>query len=178
MEVTVNYPYGTIEVDSITGGGAPYEVRIAADPTGESTEWIEIVNGNPLARPYRHEYLDMPVGSYLIEVRDRFSCTNTYAVEVGYTSDLYIPNIFTPNGDGQNDTFYILNLEDYGEDAGVRMKITNRWGSEVYYSPNYTNVEAWDGGNYPEGVYFYHMVLPDNTEHTGWIEIWRGRVSQ
>ena len=181
VEVTVNYPYGTIEIDSIgdpTKEGAPYEVRIASDPTGEATEWIEVVNENPLARPYRHEYRDMPVGNYLVEVRDRFGCTNTYAVEVGYTSDLYIPNIFTPNGDGQNDTFYILNLENYGENGGVRMTITNRWGVEVYRSPNYTNVDAWDGGTYPDGIYYYHMVLPDNTEHRGWLEIWRGRPPQ
>ena len=176
VEVTVNYPYGTIEVDSIAGGGAPYEVRIAADPTGASTEWTEVINGNPIVRPYRHEYRDRPVGTYYIEVRDRFGCVFSRTVEVGYTSDLYIPNIFTPNGDGQNDTFYILNLENYGENAGIRMKITNRWGVEVYQSPNYTNVEAWDGGTYPDGIYYYYMVLPDNTEHTGWLEIWRGRT--
>ena len=184
VEVTVNYPYGTIEIDSIGNRsqgevikeGAPYEVRIAADPNGASTEWVTVENENPIVRPYRHEYRDMPVGTYYIEVRDRFGCVFTRIVEVGYTSDLYIPNIFTPNGDGQNDTFYILNLENYGENSGVRMKITNRWGIEVYRSPNYTNVEAWDGGNYPDGIYYYHLVLPDNTEHTGWIEIWRGRT--
>ena len=100
VEVTVNYPYGTIEIDSITGGGAPYEVRIAADPNGATTEWIAVVNENPIVRPYRHEYLDQAVGTYVMEVRDRFGCVFTRTVEVGYTSELYIPNIFTPNGDG------------------------------------------------------------------------------
>ena len=176
IEVTVNYPYGTIEIDSITGGGAPYEVRIAADPSGASTDWVEVVNENPIVRPYRYEYLDQPVGTYFVEVRDRFGCVVQKQVEVGYTAELYIPNIFTPNSDGENDTFQILNLEDFGENAGVQLTITNRWGRQVYRAKNYTNAEAWDGGNLSDGVYFYHLILPDNTIHNGWVEIWRGRT--
>ncbi len=176
VEVTVNYPYGTIEIDSIVGGGAPYEVRIAADPSGASTEWVEVINENPIVRPYRYEYLDQAVGIYFIELRDRFGCVVRKQVEVGYTAELYIPNIFTPNSDGENDTFQILNLEDFGENAGVQLTITNRWGRQVYRAKNYTNAEAWDGGNLSDGVYFYHLILPDNTIHNGWVEIWRGRT--
>ncbi len=176
VEVTVNYPYGTIEIDSIVGGGAPYEVRIAADPSGNSTDWVEVINENPIVRPYRYEYLDQVVGTYFVELRDRFGCVVQKQVEVGYTAELYIPNIFTPNSDGENDTFQILNLEDFGENSGVQLTITNRWGRQIYRSKNYTNVEAWDGGNYSDGVYFYHLILPDNTIHNGWIEIWRGRT--
>lgn len=176
VEVTVNYPYGTIEIDSIVGGGAPYEVRIAADPSGGSTDWVEVINENPIVRPYRYEYLNQSVGTYFIELRDRFGCVVQKQVEVGYTAELYIPNIFTPNSDGENDTFQILNLEDFGENAGVQLTITNRWGRQIYRAKNYTNAEAWDGGNYSDGVYFYHLTLPDNTVHNGWIEIWRGRT--
>jgi gliding motility-associated-like protein len=184
VEVTVNYPYGTIEIDSIGNllngellkEGAPYEVRIAADPNGGATDWVEVINENPIVRPYRYEYLDQPVGTYFVEVRDRFGCVVQKQVEVGYTAELYIPNIFTPNGDGENDTFQILNLEDFGENAGVQLTVTNRWGRQVYRAKNYTNAEAWDGGSYSDGVYFYHLILPDNTTHTGWVEIWRGRT--
>ena len=184
VEVTVNYPYGTIEIDSIGNlmngellkEGAPYEVRIAADPNGASTDWVEVVNENPIVRPYRYEYLNQPVGTYFVELRDRFGCVIQRQVEVGYTSELYIPNIFTPNSDGENDTFQILNLEDFGENAGVQLTITNRWGRQVYRAKNYTNAEGWDGGNYSDGVYFYHLILPDNTIHNGWVEIWRGRT--
>ncbi len=184
VEVTVNYPYGTIEIDSIGNllngqllkEGAPYEVRIAADPSGGSTDWVEVVNENPIVRPYRYEYLDQPVGTYFVELRDRFGCVVLKQVEVGYTTELYIPNIFTPNSDGENDTFQILNLEDFGENAGVQLTITNRWGRQVYRAKNYTNAEAWDGGNLSDGVYFYHLILPNNTIHNGWIEIWRGRT--
>lgn len=184
VEVTVNYPYGLIEIDSIGNlingklekEGAPYEVRIAADPSGGSTDWVEVINENPIVRPYRYEYLDQTVGTYFVEFRDRFGCVVQKQVEVGYTAELYIPNIFTPNSDGENDTFQILNLEDFGENAGVQLTITNRWGRQIYRAKNYTNAEAWDGGNYSDGVYFYHLILPDNTVHNGWIEIWRGRT--
>ena len=65
--------------------------------------------------------------------------------------DLTIPNVFTPNGDGINDLFEILNLEHY---PNAQMIIYNRWGQKVFEHPDYYN-NWWDGGNVPDGVYFY-----------------------
>lgn len=65
--------------------------------------------------------------------------------------DLTIPNVFTPNGDGINDLFEILNLEHY---PNAQMIIYNRWGQKVFEHPDYYN-NWWDGGNAPDGVYFY-----------------------
>jgi len=73
-----------------------------------------------------------------------------------------IPNIFTPNGDGQNDNFTatIENAES------VNIIIYNRWGAEVFVSqdPNF----SWDGtfDNTPvaDGVYF---VIIQATSLTG-----------
>lgn len=53
----------------------------------------------------------------------------------------FIPNAFTPNGDGRNETFYdpgyVFNV------SSVTMRIWNRWGQMVFTSDNMTHV--WDG---------------------------------
>ncbi|WKN32257.1 fibronectin type III domain-containing protein [Porifericola rhodea] len=174
--VNVNEPYGTIKVDSIQGGGQPYEVRIAADPNGATTDWVEVVNDNPVIQPYSYEYHDMERGTYFVEVRDRFGCSLLYEVEVRYTAELYIPNIITPNGDGDNDTFKIINLTPEDSEQGAKMLITNRWGKIVYESDNYSNDKGWDGEGNADGMYFYQLIMPDGNKFTGWIEVWRGRT--
>jgi gliding motility-associated-like protein/uncharacterized repeat protein (TIGR01451 family) len=68
--------------------------------------------------------------------------------------DLEIPNTFTPNGDGKNDTFQIKGRENY--DA-IEISIFNRWGDEVYRSKNYK--DEWDGAGLNEGTYFYVLKL-------------------
>jgi gliding motility-associated-like protein len=134
------------------------------------------VNNNPAIDPYEHVFTGQERGFYLIELRDRFGCTMQYTVEIRYTEELYIPNIFTPNGDGENDTFRIVNLDNYSDEDGAKMIITSRWGTIVYQSDNYTNAEAWDGEQYPDGIYFYRLILPTGEKHNGWVEIWRGRT--
>ena len=64
IEVTVAYPYGTIEIDSIARFNAPYEIRIA-DGSEADTAWVEIINDNPAARPLplhvcRHAHRRLP----------------------------------------------------------------------------------------------------------------------
>jgi gliding motility-associated-like protein/uncharacterized repeat protein (TIGR01451 family) len=68
--------------------------------------------------------------------------------------DLEIPNTFTPNGDGKNDTFLIKGRENYDT---IEISIFNRWGDEVYRSKNYK--DEWDGAGLNEGTYFYVLKL-------------------
>ncbi|WP_343634475.1 gliding motility-associated C-terminal domain-containing protein [Fluviicola sp.] len=67
-----------------------------------------------------------------------------------------IPNIFTPNGDGKNDVFFIR-LENA---ASVEVTIVNRWGNKMV---SFSGVNSsWDGtvnGNLAEeGVYFFNYT--------------------
>ncbi|MBB6501399.1 putative Ig domain-containing protein [Pedobacter cryoconitis] len=73
------------------------------------------------------------------------------------TNDVFIPNTFTPNGDGKNDVFYV-----YGNAvAKVRMRIYNQWGQFVFQSLQ--QQVGWDGtfqGQIqPNGVYVYYIEL-------------------
>lgn len=68
---------------------------------------------------------------------------------------LFIPNAFTPNGDGINDAFFIPNAVL----SSFTIVILDRWGNEVFRS-NSANFR-WDGqvGNKmaPEGTYIYAL---------------------
>ncbi|MBK7681910.1 MAG: gliding motility-associated C-terminal domain-containing protein [Bacteroidetes bacterium] len=66
-----------------------------------------------------------------------FSISNE--VDIVPAISFYIPNTFTPNGDGMNDTFGIAGegVQDF------KMQIFNRWGQMIYESANAN--DRWDG---------------------------------
>jgi gliding motility-associated-like protein len=88
-------------------------------------------------------------------------------------SVLNIPNTFTPNGDGINDTWVIKDLEYYQK---ATMNIFNRWGQKVFTSVGYPI--PWDGTYQgkalPAGTYYY-MIDPKTGQEliTGWVAIIR-----
>lgn len=63
-----------------------------------------------------------------------------------------IPNIFTPNGDGVNDQFVINGIESCEKRALI---VKNQNGQTVFQSSRYDN--TWDGGNLPDGTYYYQF---------------------
>src|SRR5690606_30765590 len=82
-----------------------------------------------------------------------------------------IPNIITPNGDGQNDRLVIVGLSDYDN---AEVTIFNRWGNEIYRSSNYR--QDWDAQGVNEGTYYYLITLKKDgreTVHKGWILVKR-----
>lgn len=91
-------------------------------------------------------------------------CVLSDQVIVYVEPQLIIPNTFSPNDDGSNDSWIILGIEMY-PDCFVR--IYDRWGQEVYNSSGYSASKAWDGtsrsgGKLSEGVYFYILELRDD----------------
>lgn len=66
----------------------------------------------------------------------------TIYINLDGEQDVVIPNGFTPNGDGYNDTFVILNLEQYPDNTIV---IFNRWGDQVFEAAPYNN--DWNGSS-------------------------------
>ncbi len=81
-----------------------------------------------------------------------------------------IPNVFSPNGDGNNDTWNFFNL---GFVETIELTILNRWGNVVFEStdPNPTwNGKLQNGNDAAEGVYFYKYLLTGKdkiTTHEG-----------
>ena len=77
-------------------------------------------------------------------------------------NDLIFSDFISPNGDGYNDHFVIVNVQNY---VGNSLKIFNRWGELVYEADDYQN--DWDGTNnaggalsdnkLTDGVYFFQF---------------------
>jgi gliding motility-associated-like protein len=90
------------------------------------------------------------------------------------TNVFKIPNTFSPNDDGSNDTWIIPGIENYPNN---RMIIMNRFGDVLYESSSYSTINAWSGvrnGNVmPDGVYYYLLDLGNGTLKKGTISIIR-----
>lgn len=83
----------------------------------------------------------------------------------------FIPSVITPNGDGKNDKFTILGINQF---PGSELIIYNRWGNVVFQSKDYKN--DWDGKGLNEGTYYYTLNLKTTTgsqRMAGWVEILR-----
>ncbi|MGZ5248303.1 MAG: gliding motility-associated C-terminal domain-containing protein [Flavitalea sp.] len=82
-------------------------------------------------------------------------------------------NGFTPDGDGINDNWFIENIENFPNNT---VSIFNRWGTKVWSTSNYDNVQnKWDGKNnngqeLTSGTYFYVIEI-ENGAKKGWVEL-------
>lgn len=112
--------------------------------------------------------------TYLLTATDDFGCVNEDEVTifVDNNTPLNPPNVFSPNGDQFNETWVIPTI-DFFPDNNV--KVYNRWGKLVYEQDNYSNGQAWDGQDLPEGTYFYVITLnvQGNNVHRGSVTIIR-----
>ncbi|MBK7270257.1 MAG: gliding motility-associated C-terminal domain-containing protein [Flavobacteriales bacterium] len=94
-------------------------------------------------------------GTYTYAGNSTDGCPFAGAIEVMYVDandGLYVPNAFTPNGDGINDVFAAV-----GAAEEISLRILNRWGEEVFSS----DLPIWDGtyhGAEPkEDIYIYTL---------------------
>ena len=87
-----------------------------------------------------------------------------------FYNELFIPNAFSPNGDGVNDYWEILGLQDY---PSHRLEIYNRLGIKLYETTNYKNDwnGTYNGVKVPDGTYFYQLYLTEAVIEKGYIYI-------
>jgi gliding motility-associated-like protein len=108
------------------------------------------VNENPT-----HQYELPGLYEVVLTAENSYGCTSKDTLWIEVIEGIDVPNVFSPNGDGNNDFFYANSI-------GMTEKsisIFNRWGKEIYYSSKLDF--AWDGTNIwsglpaSEGTYFY-----------------------
>jgi gliding motility-associated-like protein len=92
-------------------------------------------------------------------------CTDTQCAVLIVRADLaiYVPNTFTPDGDGINDMFRVVG--DPGLNENFRLGIFDRWGEEIHTSTDI--LEGWDGSyggvDSQDGVYVWRVSVQDPT---------------
>jgi gliding motility-associated-like protein len=110
-----------------------------------------------------HTYSE--VGNYYIKLKavSEHGCIDTTEnhIVVLDTWNFYVPNAFSPNGDGINDKFYGIGTNI--DETAYRMEIYDRWGKKVFETTDYK--ESWNGkvqgkdGEPQIGVYNYMISV-------------------
>lgn len=94
--------------------------------------------------------------TYKVSTTTPGGCTFTDSVTITIIDNLGIPNTFTPNSDGVNDTWEILNVENFPK---IGITIYDRWGQEVYKTIGYPRSKWWNGTRggkqLPASTYYY-----------------------
>jgi gliding motility-associated-like protein len=118
---------------------------------------------------------------YEIEIEDIFGCIARDAVYVivEERAKFFIPNIFSPNGDGTNDRFGLMTHP--GVERVLNFTIFDRWGDVVYFQKDFDGSDAsisWDGmaegKEVNPGVFVYLIELK---LITGRSEIFTGTLT-
>jgi gliding motility-associated-like protein len=85
------------------------------------------------------------------------------------TTQILVSEAMTPNGDGINDTWRVVNIENHSNSLVI---IYNRWGKEIFRQSAYQN--DWDGtyngDALPEGSYYFQIYLDGKKlDKDGWL---------
>ncbi|HRH71318.1 MAG TPA: gliding motility-associated C-terminal domain-containing protein, partial [Flavobacteriales bacterium] len=143
---------------------------------GAQVLWTVLEGSGTFADPTRHgtNVRGMAFGRnvFLIHafIGDCQSAWDTLVVNVG---ELFIPQGYSPNGDGHNDRFEITGMAAY---PGSKLAVFNRWGQMVYENDSYAN--DWDGHSkngheLPNDTYFYVLNLSGKDTYNGFVVIKR-----
>ncbi|MFD1873304.1 gliding motility-associated C-terminal domain-containing protein [Hymenobacter bucti] len=101
-------------------------------------------------------------------------CASSDQVTVTVRPAIRIPNAFTPNGDGRDDTWQIEFIEQYPDNT---VNVFNRWGNKIFSATNYSRANEWrgdiNGQPAPVGTYYYVVVTkgPLGKSYAGSITI-------
>lgn len=157
-----NQPVNDISIIDISGGTEPY------------TYYLHTAEEDLAQSNY---YSDLPISTYPLVVTDGEGCVDTTWMSMTTKEcDPIIPSqIFTPNDDGFNDTWFIQNIKDYPKN---KVYIFDRWGQRVYYKEGYDNVDGWDakyiGGNLAVSTFYYVIELEFDKQDR---QVFKGPVS-
>jgi gliding motility-associated-like protein len=113
------------------------------------------------------QFLFSGPGTYQVTlmVWDDIGCPDTISLPITFQTfgELFIPNVFTPNGDGIIDEFVVY----YADMTDILLVIFDRWGNKVFETRNpgtHWNGANLNGNAVQEGVYFYTLTARDGED--------------
>lgn len=137
---------GSIDA-SVAGGSEPYSFQWS---NGSSDEDVS----------------QLPAGTYHVIVTDANGCKSEAQITLTEPFKLELPSAFSPNNDGNNDSYIIRGIEAYPDNT---ITVINRWGNVVFETDDYSNMNAWNGETsangelLPDGVYFLILEITDTS---------------
>lgn len=152
--------------DTVPGG--PVLVEIVTDPANG----IVIVNPD-FTIGYSPNANFCGLDSFQYRVCNQTMCDTAWVfIDVECEQDSFIIyNGISPNGDGDNETFFIKGIEKFPNN---KVWVYNRWGNQVFYAEGYRSTwdGTWNGKVLPDGTYFYLIDLGDNSDRlAGFLQI-------
>jgi gliding motility-associated-like protein len=172
---------GMIDCYTLTG---PYNIIIEVSPAGAGTvdvnslhldafPWTGLYYGGiptllsaaPTSSMYAFDYWEM-VNIPTPSANDSAISTDLTSADhiiahfktVEILTNAFIPTAFSPNGDGNNDVYYLHGLENA---QSIEFIVWNRWGQKVFETTNAS--QGWDGNTNgspnPSGVYAYQLKI-------------------
>lgn len=166
--------YIRISKPEVTISGDGFQVMrgnsVQLNATGNVTQWLwEPATGldnstipTPAATP------DITT-EYILTGTDSIGCTASDTTHVIVVETAFIPNLFTPNGDGKNDNIMIYGLANASR---FEFKIFNREGTKVYETKDVSHAATvgWNGSiggvRQPSGLYYWKVQgeMPDGSK--------------
>ena len=158
--------------DTITPSGRPLQLQASG---GTGYEWTP---ASGLNNPFIYNPLAILTGTqiytYVVRAYTPLGCQSfdTIKIQVYQAPEIYLPNAFTPNGNGTNDTYR-------GMPVGIKefryLKIFNRFGQQIFYTTDVT--KGWDGTfrgkAQSSGVY---IVITSGVDYRGLVVERQGTV--
>jgi gliding motility-associated-like protein len=160
-----NYPVISMTPNATINVGSSYQITSTVTTNIVSLNWtppntLSCSNClSPLATPTK-------TTKYLLTAVNEGGCTTTDSIRVQVIcngANFFVPNTFSPNGDGVNDQFIVNGV---GLNVIPSITIYNRWGQIVFQKSNFapnTPSEGWDGTfngqPAPPDVYVYTIQI-------------------
>jgi gliding motility-associated-like protein len=132
------------------------------DETTNSVGWIWSFGDGAVSNLQNPSHNYGQPGEYYVTmaVVNEFGCWSevTHGPFIMVSPELFIPNVFSPNGDGVNDEFFV----GYTGSQPILLSIYDRWGVQYFQTRN--KMDGWDGtsgkgGAAQDGTYYYTLTV-------------------
>ncbi len=161
----LSYPSPGAGIDSVVevtnSDRTPFSNSIASQ---YRIKWLESgalscdTCANPIVLP------NEGISPFHLTLTDEVGCRWDYEILANYICNTYLPNVFSPNGDGINDEF--IRFSSGCPPQQFELHVFDRWGEEVFYTDN--TKQGWDGNFRGEpvtqGVYAYLLIVEEYGE--------------
>ena len=172
--------------DSLINIPQPDSVKVTTTITpnsclGLETQGVVVANVTGGTLPYTYLWslnadtasfiANLPNGDYTVYVKDAHNCGDSATATITYDNCCtpFLPNAFSPNGDGHNDLYRLVYK---GDIELIEFSVYNRFGERVFFTKQIT--EGWNGSYKDEpcdiGTYYYYIRLYCGNRHDHILE--------